>query len=430
MPRFAPQHHYKLTKEMGSERILPRRGTRRRIMFKVRIRPMADVKFGPSAVADQSNLSPWRRVGLFCGALVLIASFFSFYGVLPSSAATNVLTAPFNECPAIGLDSGCGFLIILNGSGPAQIVANPSVGPFDGHNDSLVGIVNNSGATVNSVALASTKDIFAFNGDGICATNNHGNLLYAWSGTGETTQGSSDCPFLPASTSDSLDGFDYAGPNTSFSNFSSSDDYHSGNVNFPAGLADGTSTYFSLENVLCADNFSFPASFNVTKTTTSTGVTAGSSTPIAYTLTAQNLGGVQGNVTVSDAAPAGTTYVAGSAACPAVGGTETCDVTNNSGTLTWTLTNVPGGASAALTFSVTVPIGYGSATVGNTASWSGPGCPTATCWTNALSTSIAPASFTLTYLAETGGSLVGSTSQVGATRTPTPVAPMTTSWRT
>jgi len=381
-------------------------------MFEFRNRPMADVKFGPSAVADQSNLGPWRRIGLFSGALVLIASFFSFYGVLPSSAATNVLTAPFNECPAIGNDSGCAFLIILNSAGPAQIVANPSVGPFDGHNDSLVGIVNNSGATVDSVSVASNKNIFAFNGDGICATDSHGNLLYAWSGTGQTTQGSSDCPFLPAmATTAGYDGFDYAGPNTSFSNFSNSDDYHSGNVNFPAGLGNGASTYFSLENVLCAANFSFPASFNVTKSTTSTGVTAGSSTPIAYTLTAQNLGGVQGNVTVSDAAPAGTTYVAGSAACPAVASPETCGVTNNSGTLLWTLTNVPGGASATLTFSVTVPIGYGSATVGNTASWSGPGCATATCWTNSISTSVAPASFTLTYRAETGGSVVGSTSQ-------------------
>jgi hypothetical protein len=341
-----------------------------------------------------------------------MASFFSFYGVLPSSAATNVLTAPFNECPAIGQDSGCAYLIILNSAGPAQIVANPSVGPFDGHNDSLVGIVNNSGATVNSVALASNKDIFAFDGDGICATNSHGNLLYAWSGTGETTQGSSNCPFLPAvAKTAGYDGFDYAGPNTSFSNFSNSDDYHSGNVNFPAGLANGMSTYFSLENVLCVANFSFPASFNVTKATTSTGVNAGSSTPISYTLTAQNLGGAQGNVTVTDAAPAGTTYVAGSASCPAVTAPETCGVTNNSGTLTWTLTNVPGGASAVLTFSVTVPIGYDSATVGNTASWSGPGCATASCWTNAITTSIAPASFVLTYLAETGGSVVGSTPQ-------------------
>ena len=70
-------------------------------MFKIRIWPIADVKFGTSVVGDTSDLSPWRRVGLFCGALVLIASFFSFYGVLPSSAATNVLTAPFNECPAM-----------------------------------------------------------------------------------------------------------------------------------------------------------------------------------------------------------------------------------------------------------------------------------------------------------------------------------------
>jgi hypothetical protein len=212
-------------------------------------------------------------------------------------------------------------------------------------------------------------------------------------------------------TNPGYDGFDYAGPNTSFSNFSSSDDYHSGNVNFPAGLANGTSTYFSLQNVLCSANFSFPASFNVTKSTTSTGVTAGSTTPIDYTLTAQNLGGVQGNVTVSDSAPAGTTYVAGSAQCPAVASPETCGVTNNSGTLIWTLTNVPGGASAALSFSVTVPIGYGSTTIGNTASWSGPGCATATCWTNSISTPVAPAAFTLTYNAETGGSIVGNTSQ-------------------
>lgn len=382
-------------------------------MLKVRFRPIAGVKHGSSAVAGTPGTSSWRRVGLFCGALILVASFFSFYGVLPSSAATNVLTAPFNECPAIGNDSGCAFLIILNNAGPAQIVANPNVGPYDGHNDSLVGIVNNSGATVNSVALASTKDIFAFDGDGICATDTHGALLYSWSGTGQTTEGASDCPFQPAvATSAGYDGFDYAGPNTSFSNFSSADDYHSGNVNFPDGLANGASTYFSLQNILCASDFTFPASFNVTKTTTSTGVTAGSATSIDYTLTAQNLGAAEGNVTVSDAAPAGTTYVTGSAQCPVVDAPETCGVVDNAGTLTWTLTNVPGGASIALVFSVTVPLGYVSASVGNTASWSGPGCATSSCWTNAVSTPVTPATFTLTYNAQTGGSIQGSTSQI------------------
>ncbi len=363
-------------------------------------------------MTDRINPDSWRRFGLFGAALVLVVSFFSFYGVIPSSAATNVLTAPFNECPSIGNDSGCAYLIILNAASPAQVVANPSVGPYNSHNDSLVGIVNNSGATVNSVALASTKDIFAFDGDGICATDGHGNLLYSWSGTGQTGQGASDCPFLPAmATTAGYDGFDYAGPNTSFSNFSSADDYHSGNVNFPAGLADGSSTYFSLENILCASGLSFPASFNVTKTTTSLGVTAGSTTPIDYTLSAQNLGAVVGNVTVTDAAPAGTSYVADSAQCSAVVAPETCTVADNGGTLTWTLTNVPGGASATLTFSVTVPIGYASPTVGNTASWSGPGCATSACSTNSVSTPVTPASFTLTYNAETGGSVNGNTLQ-------------------
>ena len=285
----------------------------------------------------------------------------------PTSPTTTLGASGFNECPTnIGQSTeGCAVLIVLPASGPAQILQNTHTdcgtgsnkdcnGPFDGHDDTLVGIVNETNVAIPTVALSSSTDIFAFDGDGIC------------SGYGSWT-GSTGCPYGTTG---------YEGPGTSFNGYSSSTHYKVGNVNFSSGgLGAGSSTFFSLESNLSGATFTVPASFVVTKSASPSGVIAGdASTPITYTLTATNLGNAAGDVTISDGIPTGTTYVASSAACPTVTLPETCAAGESGGIVSYAIDDVPGGTTVAVTFQVTANASDETGTISNTAIWSGPGC--------------------------------------------------------
>jgi len=152
-----------------------------------------------------------------------------------ANAVPNVPMPPFTQCPPIGQSASCGVLVEITDTG-TNIFVDPSVPPFDGAEDTLVGVQNDSSATVNSTTLAGTGvngiPIFALDGDGLCAG-------YTGSPPG--------CPFGPTS---------YEGPNTSFSNIST--DMTTGTVNFTGGLAPGGSAYFSLEDALTGASFTTP----------------------------------------------------------------------------------------------------------------------------------------------------------------------------
>src|SRR5579863_6429994 len=86
-----------------------------------------------------------RRLGVGLGSIALVGSFFSIYAGSSGASGTPATTAPFNECPGVGASATCEFLIILNPGGTATVLQNSSVGVYDGHDDTLVGIYNNSG---------------------------------------------------------------------------------------------------------------------------------------------------------------------------------------------------------------------------------------------------------------------------------------------
>lgn len=67
----------------------------------------------------------------------------------------------------LGADTACGIVITLNSGGTATVTATAGQGPYDGIEDTLIGVVNNSGASVNSLSLSATTTIFAFDNDGI-----------------------------------------------------------------------------------------------------------------------------------------------------------------------------------------------------------------------------------------------------------------------
>jgi hypothetical protein len=83
----------------------------------------------------------------------------------PPGAAPSA--PPYNECPPVGADASCGILIQVTDSNNV-VLGDPSQGPFDGADDTLIGVLNSSGSTVTDIAIASDSSVFGFDGDGLC----------------------------------------------------------------------------------------------------------------------------------------------------------------------------------------------------------------------------------------------------------------------
>ena len=207
-----------------------------------------------------------RRVVVALGSVALVGSIFSIYAGTSSAAGSPTTSAPFNECPGIGAAPRCEFLIVLTPTG-ANVLQDGTVGTFDGSDDTLVGIVNNSGAPVSTVGLSSTVGIFGFDGDGICAKSGS-HLKYTWTPNTYATETGSGCPYGTTG---------YEGPGVTFGSIATNKE--TGNVNFASGLANGSSTFFSLEGNLSG------ASFTVPTTTTTTTVAPTTTTTVAPTTT-------------------------------------------------------------------------------------------------------------------------------------------------
>ncbi len=179
------------------------------------------------------NLMTWLRVAtataLAFGAGVLITA---------KPAQASLFSG---VCPVVGADTGCQTGIVLNSNGTVTVYNNLNNGPYDGSEDTLVGLINNTGSIVTSVSITG-NNIFGFEGDGAC--NN------AYIGPACGTYG--------VSTSNSAPTYGYAGwtsmdsvghlitPET-FSKINN----NSGAVLFGGdGLAVGATAWFSLEEDL------------------------------------------------------------------------------------------------------------------------------------------------------------------------------------
>jgi hypothetical protein len=139
-------------------------------------------------------------------------------GLVPCLAQTN---PPFTQCPAIGADTSCAILITIGTNGSLRVAADPAQGPFDGVEDTLIGVQNNSSHTILSIPLSGPSAIFAFDGDGLCSPS--------------ISPQPAGCPFGPTG---------YEGPGVTFA---SSSNQMSGVVSFIGGIPPGHSAYFSLE---------------------------------------------------------------------------------------------------------------------------------------------------------------------------------------
>ncbi len=139
---------------------------------------------------------------------------FANAAVCPSTASTN---------------TDCGYLITISSGGTITGAAVLGALPYDGSDDALIGVINNSGALYNgSFTLSGSGNgggLFAFDGDGICAY-----VVAPYCATAATG---------------------YEGPLNTFTGINASGTMGTVVIN---GLADGATTFFSLE--------SSPASIN------------------------------------------------------------------------------------------------------------------------------------------------------------------------
>ena len=134
--------------------------------------------------------------------------------------------------------TGCNELITINANGSITTsIPTGATTNFDGVEDNVLGVVNNSSSTIFALHLTGSN-IFGFDGDGIQAYL----AGHPTGGPGGTS------PLIPGGTSainaKDTSGSGYGGPIGYFSNLVGTG---SGDVNFIGGIAPGASTYFSLE---------------------------------------------------------------------------------------------------------------------------------------------------------------------------------------
>jgi hypothetical protein len=177
--------------------------------------------------------------------LAIMAAGLLAFAALPVFAALS-----FPECPAVGQDtSGCELLITVtatNGSGIATAfnvtTSSPDQGPFDGSDDTLIGVLNSSHGGVFQVyfTVGGEPETFAgADGDGAC--KGAGTPLASIYSPGPTA---AQCLQGHYWTTDLMD---YASAGLSF--------LPSGVLTFDssgAPLAPGESTWFSLPGAVTA----------------------------------------------------------------------------------------------------------------------------------------------------------------------------------
>jgi hypothetical protein len=139
------------------------------------------------------------------------------------------------SAPTVGVGTGvvgnangtdtCGAVIIVSAVGESgnatsfTVLAAGNGNPYDGVEDTLIGVQNSSGSPLSSLPLTSSGSpgVFGFDSDGPCTFNS-----YSWCATAATG---------------------YEGPDNTFS----ITDANHGTVNFTNAIADGGSTWFGLE---------------------------------------------------------------------------------------------------------------------------------------------------------------------------------------
>jgi hypothetical protein len=208
-----------------------------------------------------SGTHTYSTKGSFFGTVMLTGG--NCDGGTDNSFTANVSAPPpqFTQCPAVDQNNGCQFLITVS-SGTETVTEDTSQGPYEGADDALIGVQNNSSSPVSQLPLAvPNSQLFGFESDGICTPGAppipSGCVPQAGApaGTDCTTAQGGFCAFpAPAGqpagyvepgAPSGVTQNSYEGPTSWFSNVST--DTSSGVVHFSPAIPPGGSTYFSLE---------------------------------------------------------------------------------------------------------------------------------------------------------------------------------------
>jgi hypothetical protein len=187
-----------------------------------------DIDFGSGHPNADSSRKPWPGLRPFSKKIWRLGGVFMNLSRLAAVLAVGLLAPAValagTVCPTVtgsGITgtTGCDTLLTVNPNGSLTITY-PSLLPYDGSEDNLVGIINNSSTPVSSVTLnGGTNPIFAFDGDGI-------DTFVTGSNASDTTG--------------------YGGPDAFFTGINSGQT--AGTVDFVTAIAgSGGQTYFSLE---------------------------------------------------------------------------------------------------------------------------------------------------------------------------------------
>jgi hypothetical protein len=157
-------------------------------------------------------------------AVLLAVTTFAWAGETAAQAATgSIPLTPFNACPSVGQAPSCQVFIVINPDRSVSVYGDAAVGDYDGGDDTLVGVWNQSSQPVQALTVSGPgSDLAGFDGDGLCS-------FQVACGSGPTG---------------------YEGPNTAFRTDPATTDHVE--VDFPSGLAFNATTYFGLEGTLTA----------------------------------------------------------------------------------------------------------------------------------------------------------------------------------
>jgi hypothetical protein len=151
-------------------------------------------------------------------SMLVVALGYLFVGTAFANVCPSTLGLPGNGLGGTGNATDCNLFITFNANG-SIVTTNGPQAMYDGIEDALIGVVNNSGSTLSGFNI-SGSGIFGFDGDGI-------NTYTGVTNTAGDTTG-------------------YGGASAWFTNIFG----NSGTVNFQNGIATGGTNYFSLEGAI------------------------------------------------------------------------------------------------------------------------------------------------------------------------------------
>jgi hypothetical protein len=284
-----------------------------------------------------------------------VARFFRFVLVFAAAASVSLFISgtaaaaapspPFAQCPPIGADTSCAILIYIDDTG-AQILTDPSQGPYDNIEDTLIGVLNDTtGTTISSIPLTGTSAVFGFDGDGICSPNNSTSPFSP--GPPDANSGVGPCTDNALDTSNG----GYGGANSYFTNINGAQT--AGTVNFITPLAPGESTYFSLEGSINGAQLSIITATTVPISAVEGNPFTGTVAMLHATDTSAPASQFTASITWSDDGSTTPGTVTGGSGSFTVSGTHTF-VDEGSYTATVTITDTSNGNTTTVTSPATV----------------------------------------------------------------------------